>query len=171
MIYRNTGDTGAELLFSATQNAVHELTSSERGHSPLTWAVPWVWAAGHRPGCRPGGRSTSNTAMRRTAAAWPATRPPTTAARWDRSPRLMVQSEDPPSARCSGTGSRERITDDCPRCGWHGYFHHYIATVDGDWAAAVCDDVPYSLCVLRITMLRALPAWALGIRAAVRHAA
>jgi hypothetical protein len=33
----------------------------------------------------------------------------------------------------------ERITDDCPRCGWHGYFHHYLATVDGDWAAAVCD--------------------------------
>ena len=33
-----------------------------------------------------------------------------------------------------------RITDDCPRCGWHGYFHHYLATVDGDWAAAVCDD-------------------------------
>ena len=33
-----------------------------------------------------------------------------------------------------------RITDDCPRCGWHGYFHHYIATVDGDWAAAVCDN-------------------------------
>jgi hypothetical protein len=21
-----------------------------------------------------------------------------------------------------------------------GYFHHYIATVDGDWAAPVCDD-------------------------------
>jgi len=35
---------------------------------------------------------------------------------------------------------RERITDDCPRCGWHGYFHHYLATIDGDWAAAVCDD-------------------------------
>jgi RNase P subunit RPR2 len=35
---------------------------------------------------------------------------------------------------------RERITDDCPRCGWHGYFHHYIATVGGDWATAVCDD-------------------------------
>ena len=35
----------------------------------------------------------------------------------------------------------ERITDDCTRCGWHGYFHTYIATIDGDWArAAVCDD-------------------------------
>jgi hypothetical protein len=37
---------------------------------------------------------------------------------------------------------RERITDDCPRCGWHGYFHHYIATIGGDWSAAVCDDFP-----------------------------
>jgi hypothetical protein len=35
---------------------------------------------------------------------------------------------------------REPVTDDCPRCGWHGYFHHYIATIDGDWAHAVCDD-------------------------------
>jgi len=35
---------------------------------------------------------------------------------------------------------RERITGDCPRCGWRGYFHHYLATVDGDWAAAVCDN-------------------------------
>jgi len=28
----------------------------------------------------------------------------------------------------------------CPRCGWHGYFHHHLATIDGDWARAVCDD-------------------------------
>ncbi|MBV9095235.1 MAG: hypothetical protein JO132_15380, partial [Streptosporangiaceae bacterium] len=33
---------------------------------------------------------------------------------------------------------REPITDDCPRCGWHGYFHHHITTIDGGWAAAVC---------------------------------
>jgi hypothetical protein len=32
----------------------------------------------------------------------------------------------------------QQVTD---RCGWRGYFHHYlVATVDGDWAAAVCDD-------------------------------
>ncbi len=23
---------------------------------------------------------------------------------------------------------------------WHGYFHHYLTTVDGDWAAAICDN-------------------------------
>ena len=34
----------------------------------------------------------------------------------------------------------ERIEDDCPRCGWHGYFHHYIATTDRDWSNGVCDD-------------------------------
>ena len=28
---------------------------------------------------------------------------------------------------------------DCPRCGWHGYFHHWVATIGADWAAAVCD--------------------------------
>jgi hypothetical protein len=33
---------------------------------------------------------------------------------------------------------REPITDDCPRCGWHGYFHHYIATIGDDRATAVC---------------------------------
>ena len=34
----------------------------------------------------------------------------------------------------------ERITDDCPRCGWHGYFHHYLATLDRDWSNAICDN-------------------------------
>jgi hypothetical protein len=32
------------------------------------------------------------------------------------------------------------VTDDCPRCGWHGSFHHHLATVGGDWTRAVCDD-------------------------------
>jgi hypothetical protein len=27
-----------------------------------------------------------------------------------------------------------------PRCGWHGYFHQYLATIDGDWGNAVCDN-------------------------------
>ena len=35
---------------------------------------------------------------------------------------------------------RERIAEDCRRCGWHGYFHRWIATIGADWAAAVCDD-------------------------------
>jgi hypothetical protein len=32
------------------------------------------------------------------------------------------------------------IIDDCPRCGWHGYFHIHLATIDGDWGTAVCDN-------------------------------
>jgi hypothetical protein len=38
VIYRITGHTGAELLFSATQDAVRQLTASERRYPPLTWA-------------------------------------------------------------------------------------------------------------------------------------
>jgi hypothetical protein len=33
-----------------------------------------------------------------------------------------------------------RITDDCPRCGWHGSLHSQLATIGGDWSAAVCDN-------------------------------
>jgi len=54
-------------------------------------------------------------------------------------PRLILHSE-PGVGQLQRHWLRERITDDCPRCGWRGYFHHYLATVDGDWAAAVCDD-------------------------------
>jgi hypothetical protein len=48
-----------------------------------------------------------------------------------------VRTPNPRSAGCSGIGCV--ITDHCPRCGWHGYFHHYLATIDRDWAVAVCD--------------------------------
>ena len=60
-------------------------------------------------------------------------------ARRDRVPSLIVASEDP-----AGLVQRhwlaERIEDDCPRCGWHGYFHHWITTIGADWPGAVCDD-------------------------------
>jgi hypothetical protein len=45
--------------------------------------------------------------------------------------RQIIHSEDP-----VGPVQRhwlsDRITDDCPRCGWHGDFHHHIATIDQD---------------------------------------
>jgi hypothetical protein len=60
-------------------------------------------------------------------------------ARRDRMPGLIASSHDP-----SGPAQRhqlaERIEDDCPRCGWHGYFHTYIATIGADWANALCDN-------------------------------
>jgi RNase P subunit RPR2 len=81
----------------------------------------------------------SNMAMRRAVPGWPATRPPTTHGGGTGCPaRLCIRRTR--SARCSGIDSPERITDDCPRCGWHGHFHHYITTIDQDWAAAVCDN-------------------------------
>ena len=52
---------------------------------------------------------------------------------------LILYSDDP-------IGSLQRhwlagpITDDCPRCGWHGYFRHHLATIDGNWANTLCDD-------------------------------
>ena len=61
------------------------------------------------------------------------------ALRWDWLPRLILHSEDRigPVQRHWLAG---RITDDCPRCGWHGYFHRHLATVNGDWARTACDD-------------------------------
>jgi hypothetical protein len=54
-------------------------------------------------------------------------------------PGLIAGSEDPAGA-VQRHWLTERIEDDCPRCGWHGYFHTYIATIGGDWAGAVCDN-------------------------------
>ena len=62
-----------------------------------------------------------------------------TAARRARLPGLIATSEP-----AIGTVRRQRLArpliDDCPRCGWSGYFHEYLATIDGDWGNAVCDN-------------------------------
>ena len=141
VVYRPFGlipGQGAGPLFRVTQHAVHELTGSEGGYVPLTWPCPGCGRQvtdraaygrpvhvehGHVPGCaRLACDQAADDARRR-----------------DRLPRQVAHSEDPagPVQRHWLAG---RITNDCPRCGWHGYFHHYIATVDGDWAAAVCDN-------------------------------
>jgi hypothetical protein len=84
-VCRITGETGADLLFSATQYAVEQLTGSQRRYPPLTWACPQCSrqvadrAASGRP-------STSNMATPRAAPGWPATKPPTTNAAGNRSP-------------------------------------------------------------------------------------
>src|SRR4029077_19339380 len=38
VIYRITGETGAELLFSAAQEAARQLAGGERRYPPLAWA-------------------------------------------------------------------------------------------------------------------------------------
>ena len=138
VIYRITGETGAELLFSATQNAVRQLTGSERRYPPLAWACPGCGQQvtdrapagrpvhvehGHGPDCVRLARDQAAEDERRR----------------EQLPGLILDSE-PVVGPVQRHWLRERITDDCPRCGWHGYFHHYVATVDGNWAAAVCDD-------------------------------
>jgi hypothetical protein len=138
VIYRITGETGAELLFSATQNAIEQVTGSERRFPPLTWTCsecaqqvtdraaagrPVHVEHGHDPGCARLAADQAAEEQRRR----------------EQVPGLILHSE-PAAGPVQRHWLRERITDDCPRCGWHGYFHHYLATVGGDWAAALCDD-------------------------------
>ena len=138
VVYRITGETGADLLFSATQHAVEQLTGSQRRYPPLTWACPHCGQQvtdraasgrpvhvehGHAPGCARLARDQADDDERRR----------------EQIPRLILHSE-PAVGPMQRHWLRERIDDDCPRCGWHGYFHHYLATIDGDWAAAVCDN-------------------------------
>jgi hypothetical protein len=142
VVYRPFGlipGQGAGPLFRVTQHAVQKLTGSDSGYYvPLTWPCPGCGRQvtdraaygrpihvehGHAPGCARLARGQAADEARRR----------------DRLPGQIVHSEDP-----AGAVQRHwlagRIIDDCPRCGWHGYFHHFIATVDGDWAAAVCDN-------------------------------
>jgi hypothetical protein len=138
VVYPIDGETGAGLLFSATQHAVAQLTGSERRYPPLTWRCPECGQQvtdraasgrpvhiehGHAPGCARLARDQAADDERRR----------------EQVPRLILNSE-PAVGLLQRHWLRERIEDDCPRCGWRGYFHHYLATIDGDWAAAVCDD-------------------------------
>ena len=74
----NGSDTGADLLFSAAQHAVHAGDRQPRRVRPDVLAVPGLRAAGHRP--RPRRPPGPYRARPRAPAArgWPATRPPTT---------------------------------------------------------------------------------------------
>jgi hypothetical protein len=135
---RKADDTGAELLFCATRYAVEQVTGGQRRWPPLTWVCPACGQLvtdrapdgrpvhvehGHSPGCARLARDQAAEDQRRR----------------DQVPGLILHSE-PAVGPVQRHWLRERITDDCPRCGWHGYFHHYMATIDGDWAAAVCDN-------------------------------
>src|SRR2546430_1134667 len=75
LIYRITGETGAALLFSATQEAVWQLTGSERRCPPLTWACPGcaLQVTDRTPAGRPVPVEHGHA---RAAPGWPATRPP-----------------------------------------------------------------------------------------------
>ena len=107
------------------------------GTRPAGLALPRLRAAGHRP--VPGGRPVHSELGHAAGCARLARDQATDdALRRDWLPRLILHSDDPvgPVQRHWLAG---RIIDDCPRCGWHGYFHHHIAIIDGDWTRAVCD--------------------------------
>jgi len=85
VVYRITGETGADLLFSAAQHAAGQLAGSQRRYPPLTWTCPQCGqqvtdrAASGRPVHVEHGHA-------RAAPGWPATRPPTTTGAASRSP-------------------------------------------------------------------------------------
>lgn len=129
--------TGAGLLYRAAQGAVERVTGSRR-YPPLTWPCaccgrqvadrattgrPIHIEHGHATDCARLGHDQAADADARRA----------------RLPALITTSE-----HAVGALQRHRLTvpviDDCPRCGWHGYFHEYLATIDGDWGNAVCDN-------------------------------
>ena len=134
----NGSDTGADLLFSAAQHAVHMVTGSRGVFAPMSWPCPGCGQQvtdrahagrpihtehGHAPGCpRLAADQAADDQGRR-----------------KRVPGLTAASEDP-AGQVQRHWLAERIEDDCPRCGWHGNFHHWIATIGGDWANGVCDD-------------------------------
>lgn len=127
----------ADLLYRATQYSAEKLTGSRR-YPPLTWPCPVCerQVTDRTPTGRPAhiehGHAAGCTRLAHDQAADAATRRA-------RLPRL-IESSEPPRGPLQRHRLTERTTDDCPRCGWHGYFHDYLATIDGDWSTAVCDD-------------------------------
>jgi hypothetical protein len=135
-------------LFSATPRAARNLAGREAScYRPLTWPCPGCGnqvtdlAPGGRPARAELGHAAGCTRLARDQGADDALR-----REW--LPRLILYSDDP-------IGSLQRhwlagpITDDCPRCGWHGYFHHHLATIDGNWAYTLCDDFPINFACYR----------------------
>ena len=129
--------TGAGLLFEATRHAVEKLTGSRR-FPPLVWSCPGCGqevtdrAAVGRPFHIQHGRTPGCARLARDQAA-------NAAHRGARLPRL-IDSPEPAVEVLQRHRLPQAIIDDCPRRGWYGYFHDYLATLEDDWAMAVCDN-------------------------------
>ena len=78
VIYRITGETGAEPLFYATRYAVEPLTGTQRRYTPLTWACPRYGQQVTDRAPAAAGPPSCGTAMPWLVPAWPGTRPPMT---------------------------------------------------------------------------------------------
>jgi hypothetical protein len=133
VLYRISGDTGAELLYSATQYAVEQLTGGQRRCPPLTWVCPGCRQLvtdrtpagrpvhvehGQVPGCARLARDQAAEDRRRR----------------EQVPGLILHSE-PAAGPLQRHWLCEPITDDCPRCGWHGYFH--LCVIGHKWNYAL----------------------------------
>ena len=142
---RLTGDPADETrpaaavhLFRDVQHAVSAAAGDGQRIAPLAWPCPdcarqVVDVApfgrpihvelGHRTGCtRLAAGQQADDAERRA-----------------RIPSLVVGSE-PPRGPLRRHRLARRFTDDCPRCGWSGYFDTWAATINGNWARLLCDD-------------------------------
>jgi hypothetical protein len=132
-----TPHTGAGVLYAATQNAMEHVTGSRRW-PPLTWLCtecgrqvtdragagrPIHIEHGHAGACRRLRRDQAAHAARR--ADWMPT---------------LIASSDPAVGLVQRHRLARPVIDDCPRCGWSGYFHEYLVTIDGDWSNTVCDN-------------------------------
>jgi hypothetical protein len=119
--YSGYADTAPALLFLGAQHAAPACGQQVTDRMPA--GRPAHIEHGHAPGCARLARDQAIDADTRRASL----------------PQLIGQSE-----LACGALQRHRLTrpiiSDCPRCGWHGYFHDYLATINDDWAAAVCDN-------------------------------
>jgi hypothetical protein len=127
-----------ELFYRAASHAIEQATGSQRRYAPVTWRCsscgrqvtdragtgrPAHVEHGHAPGCARLARDQAADDARRRA-----TLP------------ALAKGCDPPCGRLQRHHLAEPVIEDCPRCGWRGYFHEYMTTIDGDWATAVCDN-------------------------------
>jgi hypothetical protein len=52
----------------------------------------------------------------------------------------LITSSEPARRPLQRHSLGQRFIDDCPRCGWRGYFDTYAATLNGDWTRLLCDN-------------------------------
>ena len=132
------GPIAAVHLFRDIQHAVSAAAGDGQRIAPLAWPCrecggqvvdvapsgrPIHVELGHHTGCRRLARDQADDDQERRT----------------RIPALIASSE-PQRGPLQRHRLTRRFTDDCPRCGWSGYFDTWAATIDGNWARLLCDD-------------------------------
>jgi hypothetical protein len=52
----------------------------------------------------------------------------------------LITSSEPARGSLQRHHLSQRFVDDCPRCGWRGFFDTHAASLNGDWARLLCDN-------------------------------